>query len=64
MLLLIDEEKYPCDWCMKNKNGWDINNDGDSREIRYDFDSLEDLTSDNDGSAVDYLIKLWEKVEF
>lgn len=49
---------------MKNKNGWDINNDGDSREIRYDFDSLEDPTSDNDGSAVDYLIKLWEKVEF
>ena len=41
-----------------NKEKWvDINIDGeDNRAIRYNYDSLEDPTSDSDGSFEDYLI--------
>ena len=41
-----------------NKEKWvDVNIDGeDNRAIRYNYDSLEDPTSDSDGSFEDYLI--------
>ena len=47
---------------MDKEEKWiDINIDGeDNRTIRYNYDSLEDPTSDSDGSFEDYLINAWE----
>ena len=51
---------------MDKEEKWiDINIDEeDNRAIWYNYDSLEDLTSDSDGSSEDYLINAWERVGF
>ena len=48
---------------MDKEKGVANNIDGeDNRVMRYNYDSLENLTSDNDGGFEDYLINAWERV--
>ena len=49
----------------KEENWVDINIGGeDNRAIGYNYDLLEDPTSDGDGSFEEYLINAWERVGF
>ena len=58
---MINEEQRPLQWMDEEKECADINfSVEDNRTIGYNYYLLVDPTSNNNGSAEDYLIKPWE----
>ena len=61
-VLLINKRERPL-WLMDEEKGVDINtNVGNYKVIGYNYYSLDDSTSDSNGSVEDYLMKPWELV--
>ena len=59
-VLLINKRERPL-WLMDEEKGVDINtNVGNYKVIGYNYYSLDDSTSDSNGSVEDYLMKPWE----